>query len=275
MSSPPQFTTMATSSLQIKVKIPQNSSSNTTLLGGGSSEATVGRSRSMRGSTNPYQRRYQEKIEDASLRLPPHSRPSRSLSPRPMRNEGGGVRRSHSPCLPTRSPTPPRGGGSKPPPSSPNLQTRKVHLIRQGYKTVNDSHSCPSTPLMLRATAPRLLISREKSTTEIVKPRRASGLSRSPSPSPSTRSPSPRRRRSSLKVAERLTSNLKLSNLTPPQQRKYGTASMASYDRSDGEARQKMAPPARSPRTMRKLGTALQNLPGYSGLSAYKCIILL
>lgn len=51
---------------------------------------------------------------------------------------------------------------------------------------------------------------------------------------------------------DRPSGGLKLSNLTPPGTRKYGTATMASYDRSDSRSPDRMRP---TPPASRKHGT--------------------
>ena len=147
----------------------------------------------------------------------------------------------------------------------------------------------------------------------IVVPRRASGLSRSPSPSPSRhgssprvpqsltapppsvpRSPSPGRS-PSLKVAALVSKQvlsdsasvasakkqpyssaaapIQLSNLIPPAARKYGTASMASYDRSDSDVRSpeirvhRMTSPPSTPPPSRKIGTCPRSPPSSPRMS--------
>ena len=284
---------------------------------GGGRENTgnpVSRSRSMR-------RQQQQQQSGASSRLalplaPP--RTSRSLSPALRRTPASPYYnrdRDEQQCvlhggggggpilLPTRKPTPPQGTVAassgqdwrqhqpRTPPSSP-MEARRVKVLSEASPSpVAETSSCPSTPLLQRATrlevpsrrvfgAPKDSGYDSNSTrSSIVVPRRASGLSRSPSPSPSrhgstshqagaamgrtthssslaapavshvSRSPSPGRS-PSLKVATLVSKQvlsastassssssrnvpIRLSDLTPPSARKYGTASMASYDRSD------------------------------------------
>jgi hypothetical protein len=207
---------------------------------------------------------------EAKLRLdlPPAPRPSRSLSPALKRGGGGGGgsgastpvtdgtdRRYHP--LPTRAPTPPRSSldvcSPRTPPSSPMTSRRKSPAPhpRQRETPAVELHvsSCPSTPLMQRTN--RLEVPSRKVFANtaaasgrepaIVVPRRASALSRSPSPNPSRTPIINVDGETSGSLADEAKSHSSggmrgrvLNNLSPMVGRKYGTASMASYDRSDG-----------------------------------------
>ena len=242
-----KYDTMSTASLQIKVI----RRSDTPLLLGASSAPstpTVTRSRSTRSRKDVSSS--SATFASRHLRPPTTARSAaRSLSP---------ALRSGGHALPTRSPTPPGGVGScklhpspqpRTPPSSPAVGQKRL----QSRLSPSPSTSCPSSPRLL---APNHTSNRGGSATEIVRPRRASALSRSPSPSPSLI-----RRDSSIKMANILTqklvkasttssgssSNIRLSNLTPPTSRKFCSVD----ERSDSST----ASPNASPRLGRKVGT--------------------
>lgn len=231
------FKAIGTASLQIQVRVPAQRSSSMRETSPTTSDRM--RSSDLRSSRQGVH------VATSSLAPPTNVRSARSLSP-------SGNRRPLSPsshhrhALPTRAPTPPRDAPNRPmaPPSSPNIESRRRMLLS------GSTHSAPTTPLPPRS--PKIQISSARvdkneffkpklEHPEIVIPRRVSrtALSRTPSPSPS--------RNQSLKLATRLSqqvidvagagaSGIRLSNLTPPTTKKYGTSSMASLDRSDSHS---------------------------------------
>ncbi|XP_059091826.1 cAMP-dependent protein kinase catalytic subunit 3-like isoform X2 [Tigriopus californicus] len=240
--SPLNFKTIGTASLQIQVRMPAQRSTSMREA----SQSTSDRTRSSGSRSSQQGGVY---VSTSSLAPPKNVRSARSLSP-------AGNRKPLSPsshhrhALPTRAPTPPRDARDAPdrplaPPSSPNIESRRRMLLSNSA-----THSAPATPLPPRS--PKIQISSARTDKneffkpklehpEIVIPRRVSrtALSRTPSPSPS--------RNQSLKLATRLSqqvidvagagaSGIRLSNLTPPTTKKYGTSSMASLDRSDSNS---------------------------------------
>ena len=248
-----KFVPMATTTLQIQVRVPDRGRPETGAV-------TVSRSRSMR-STRGESDRNQESHNSPATRgsfgsslLPPKARTARSLSPALKRTplSSNSSHHHHQHALPTRSPTPPQGSISNVSSKAPPLEPFNQRSFSPSFVS-----SAPTTPLSGRMQqTPKLEFPINAGNFDIVKPRRASAvLSRSPSPSPS--------RNPSLKMANLLSqkvigetksgragtrdsgsttgggggnSSLRLSNLTPPTSRKYGTTSIASYDRSDSRS---------------------------------------
>ncbi len=242
----PRFATVSTSSLQIQVRVPSRSPSRSPMRQRRPSSpssslsrpttASVARSTSMRHSRRDDPPR--PSGQDGNSLAPVYPRSSkttsRSLSPRPQRpsttSRPPPPSPSHSGLLPTRSPTPPKDW------------TKSLRSSDFSYGT----HSAPTTPVV----QPRRL--------EIpVVTKSRSSVSPSPTrisrPEVRTASKSPARygspgsyathisRKVSKEAAEASTSKtgnsgLRLSPLTPPGSRKYGTYSMGSgghYERSD------------------------------------------